>query len=120
MSLFGKSDNPKGRHMIEAVEVPTRSRLWSTQDADDAFELLSEGQAAKYGEYKRDPDNPKEDEGLKARTQGLALNKLIAERHNGRRFGVSVFEENGKWIGALLPREPKKYTGKKKKAKVTA
>jgi hypothetical protein len=83
---------------IEAVTVPTRSRLWTDEDAKAAYDLLSAGQAAKFGEYETES---------KARTQGMALDRLISSRH-GRRFGVTVWtDQDGKVIGALLPREPR-------------
>jgi hypothetical protein len=84
---------------IEAVQVPTRSSVWTAQDAAQAYALLTgdPAQAAKFGEY---------DEEGKARSQGMALDRLIKANH-GRRFGTSVWKnEAGKFIGALLPREP--------------
>lgn len=117
---------------IEAIEVPAvRSRIWSDEDAKQAFDLLTGGtvyvtgddgepvlddngeptpeldddgnvvirepQAAKFGLY--------DDEG-KARTQGMALDRLIEANH-GRRFGVSVWKDHdGKHVGALIPRKP--------------
>lgn len=95
---------------IEAVEVPTRSRLWSDEDAKQAYDLLSADppQAVKYGEY---------DAESKARTQGMALDRLINSRH-GRRFGVSVWKnEAGKFVGALLPRNPVQRTPKSGEAR---
>lgn len=119
---------------IEAIEVPsTRSRLWTDEDAAQAFAMLTGGpvyvtddegepvlddegnptpelddegqpverkpQAAKYGVYEPADES-------KARTQGMALDRLIASNH-GRRFGVSVWKNaEGKFVGALLPREP--------------
>lgn len=107
---------------IEAVTPPTRSTVWTAQDALQAYNLLTgvvlnedgtagstDPQAAKYGSY---------DEEGKARSQGMALDRLIKANH-GRRFGVSVWkDQDGKFIGALLPREPvqKKPTAPKEKA----
>lgn len=93
--------------MIEEVQVPVRSRLWTDQDAAQAYALLTEGKAAKYGTYSE------EDGEQKARTQGMSLDRLIEANH-GRRFGVSVWtDQEGNIIGALVPREPHKNRGRK-------
>lgn len=87
---------------IEAVVPPTRSRLWTDEDAKQAYDLLTADppQAAKYGEY--DGEHAES----KARTQGMALDRLINANH-GRRFGVSVWKNaDGKYVGALLPKQP--------------
>jgi hypothetical protein len=96
---------------IEEIAVPVRSRIWTDEDAKNAFALLSDGKAAKYGEYEG------ENAESKARTQGMALDRLIKANH-GRRFGVSVWKNaDGKFVGALLPREP---VARKAKAKAKA
>lgn len=100
-------------HTFTQVAPPTRSRLWTTEDADAVFALLTApdngNQAVQYGEYG-------EKEEQKARTQGMALNRLIEQRHQ-RRFGISVWEDGGKFIGALLPRAPKENKKGKPAAK---
>lgn len=87
--------------MIEAVTPPKRSRIWTDEDAKQAYDLLTgeNPSAAKYGTYPKGEDS-------KARTQGMALDALIKANH-GRRFGVSVWTDaEGNVVGALLPREP--------------
>lgn len=96
--------------MIEAVEVPVRSRVFTEQDAKQAYELLTgeNPQSVKFGEY---------DSESKARTQGQALDRLINAKY-GQRFGVSVWQdEAGKFIGALRPKPPVQRTkgGRRKK-----
>lgn len=128
---------------IEAIAVPSRSRLFTEQDAREAYELLTglpvyvtddegspvlddegnptpllddegnptreEPQAAKFGTYDlEDPKDKAERDKVesKARTQGMSLDRLIASLY-GRRFGVSVWvNQDGKVVGALVPREP--------------
>lgn len=77
-----------------------------------------EPRAAKFGSYKPEAKNSdtgtdaekakaaRERAEAKARTQGMALDRVIEAKY-GRRFGTSVWvDENGNVIGALVPREP--------------
>lgn len=90
--------------IVEITPPEVRSRLWSDEDAKQAYELLTQEKAAKYGEYVSAEDEHAES---KARTQGMALDRLIQANH-GRRFGVSVWkDQNGNYIGALIPRAPR-------------
>lgn len=119
---------------IEAIAVPTRSRLWTEQDAKQAYDLLTGGpvyvtddEGAPVLDDQGNPTPALDDDGnpierkpqaahfatypgkeaeSKARTQGMALDRLIESLY-GRRFGVSVWiDQDGNTVGALVPRAP--------------
>lgn len=79
---------------------PVRSRVWSQDDAKAAYELLT-ADPPQYAVYGREYESESQ-----ARTQGQALDRMIAALYNGRRFGVTVWVENGKHVGALAPKPP--------------
>lgn len=96
---------------IEAVTIPkTRSRVWTPQDAKQAYDVLTgangaEPSSVKYGEY--------ESESL-ARTRGMALDRLI-ESLFGRRFACSVWKnQEGQFVGALDTKPPTERKSKPK------
>lgn len=122
---------------IEAVSVPTRSRLWTEQDAKQAYDLLTGGPVYVTDEDGQpvldDDGNPTpvlDDDGnpvvrepqaakfatyegkgdkveSKARTQGMSLDRLINSLY-GRRFGVSVWvDQDGNTVGAMVPQAPR-------------
>lgn len=86
--------------MIEGLsQPPVRSRVWTQDDAKAAFALLT-GDPAQYAVYGREYETESQ-----ARTQGQALDRMIKALYQ-RRFGVTVWVENGKHCGALAPKPP--------------
>src|SRR4051794_314230 len=88
------------------VQVPSRSRTFSQDDARAVLALLqgtAEGQEAPaknvgFGEFQT---------AGAARSAGVTLNRLLVELGAAHKYAVTTFERDGKIVGVLLNKPAK-------------